>query len=307
MSFSRNSLSASLAITLAAWAVGAPAATAAAPSQTAPQVQVSASQTLQRIAQTGVIRVGFIPTPGTFAFQNPDAETVGYSIDICRQVIGNIRKTLGQPQLQIAYRPLKPSERIPLLKSGEIDIECGGNTNTVGRQKDVDFSHTFFVTGARLLAHKSFKAEKNGDLWKKRIAVSKGTTAETIVNQLKQEQSVEVVVVATDPEGLKLVEERKVDAFAQDDILLYGLLTGSQMKSDLIVTGKFMSVEPYAFMLPKDDVPFRQLVDQTTQSMMRSGEILTLYRKWFDNQALRIPMSSYLKESIRFPNKYGIP
>jgi glutamate/aspartate transport system substrate-binding protein len=280
---------------------------AASKPKPAVNIAVSASPTLQRIAQNGVIRVGYIPTPGTFAFQRPSGETVGYSIDICQHVIGNVRTVLGNPDLQVNYRPLKPSERIPLLKSGEIDIECGGNTNTIGRQKDVAFSHTFFVTGARLLAHKSLKADKNADLWKRKIAVSKGTTAEAIVNRLKQEQAVEVVVVNTDPEGLRLVEEGKVEAFAQDDILLYGLIAASAQKADLWVTGKFMSVEPYAFMVPKDDAPFRELIDQTTAGLMRTGEINTIYRKWFDTDELRIPMSSYLKENIRFPNKYGIP
>ncbi len=287
-----------LLLALASTALAAPAPTPLA----APP-----SAALARIAQTGAIRVGYIPTPGTFAFQDADGDTVGYSIDICRRVIANVRKALGRADLRVQFRPIKPAERIPLLKSGEIDIECGGNTNTVARQREVDFSHTFFVTGARLLAHKSFKAEKNADLWKRRIAVSKGTTAETLVNQLRQEQNVEVVVVAGDPEGLKLVEERKVDAFAQDDILLYGLMAGSRMKADLVVTGKFMSVEPYAFMLPKDDAGLRQIVDETTSSLIRSGEIVAIYRKWFDTDALRIPMSSYMKENLRFPNKYGIP
>lgn len=271
------------------------------------QALLEKSPTLRRIEQTGVIRVGYIPTPGTFAFQNADGETVGYSIDICRLVVGNVRKALAKPEIRVVYRPVKPSERIPLLKTGQIDIECGGNTNTLSRQKEVDFSHTFFVTGARLLAPKTFKVDKNADMWKKTIAVSKGTTAETLLNQLKQEQSVEVVVVASDPEGLRLVEDKKVDAFAQDDILLYGMMAGSRMKADLQVTGKFLSVEPYAFMLPKDDDGFRQIVDDTTTSLMRGGEIKTLYRKWFDTETLRIPMSSYMTENIRFPSKYGIP
>jgi glutamate/aspartate transport system substrate-binding protein len=283
-----------------------PARAAVAPLALAP-VDVQTSPTLRRIAQGGVIRVGYIPTPGTFAFQDAGGDTVGYSIDICRQVIANVRRALGKAELRVVWRAVKPSERIPFLKSGEIDIECGGNTNTTARQKDVDFSHTFFVTGARLLTHKSVKADRPADLWKKTIAVSRGTTAEALVNQLRQEQGVTVVVVGTDPEGLKLVEDKKADAFAQDDILLYGLMAGSAQRDELTVTGKFMSVEPYAFMLPKDDLRFRQIVDDTTASLMRSGELVVLYRKWFDTGTLRIPMSHYLKENIRFPNKYGIP
>lgn len=263
--------------------------------------------TLTRISQSGVVQVGYIPTPGTFAFQDAQGQTVGYSIDICMKVIDNLRKTLSRPDLRPAFRPLKPAERIPLLKAGEIDMECGGNTNTATRQKEVDFSHTFFITGVRLLAFKSLKIDRSSDLWQKRVAVSKGTTAETLINQLRGEQSVQVIPVGSDPEGVRLVESGKADAFAQDDALLYGLIANSKQKEQLMITGRFMTVEPYAFMLPKDDLPFREVVDKTMLSLMASGELTTIYRKWFDTEQLRIPMSVYMKENIRFPNKYGIP
>ncbi len=274
---------------------------------TAVQAQSDYGPTLQRIADKGVVRVGYIPTPGTFAFENAQGQTVGYSIDICNRVIDAIRKTLKRPELTVAYRPLQGAQRIPLLKSGSIDMECGGNTNTVARQKDVDFSHTFFTTGARLLTRKSLKVEKNADLWKKRVAVSKGTTAEALLTKLQAEQNLTVLTVATDAEGLALVESGAADAFAQDDILLYGLMGQSRHKADLMVTGRFLSVEPYAFMLPKGDPAFTTLVDKTLLSLMASGELRTLYSKWFETDALNVPMNVYMKENIRYPNKYGIP
>ncbi len=265
------------------------------------------SVTLTRIANNGMVHVGYIPTPGTFAFQNPQGQTVGYSIDLCLKVIDNIRKALKRPDLKVSYTPLKGAQRIPLLKVGDIDIECGGNTNTVARQKEVDFSYTFFTTGARLLTLKPFTVDKNADLWKKRIAVSKGTTAETLVNQLRTEQNLEITVVSTDTEGVALLESGKVDAFAQDDVLLYGLIGQAKHPDQLMVTGRFMSVEPYAFMLPKDDLEFREIVDRTMLALMSSGELLALYKKWFDTDRLRIPVNVYMKENVKFPNKYGIP
>lgn len=196
---------------------------------------------------------------------------------------------------------------IPLLQSGAIDIECGGNTNTVGRQKDVDFSHTLFTTGVRFLARKSVLLDGAPSLWKRRVAVSKGTTAQETVQRLQREQDLTVVAVATDADGVRLVEEGKVDAFAQDDILLYALVAASPMKDSLHVTGRHLTVEPYAFMLPKDDLPLREVVDRTVLALMHSGELAAIYRKWFDTDTLRIPMSVHMRENIRYPNKYGIP
>ena len=232
---------------------------------------------------------------------------MGYSIDICRRVIDKLRQRLGRPDLTPEFLPIKASDRIPMLKSGAIDLECGGNTNTMARQKDVDFSHTFFNTGLRLLARKTLRVDRPADLSRKRVAVASGTTAETRFKKMQTEQGVLVVTVGSDAEGLKLLEDGTVDAYAQDDVLLYGLMAASRLKDVLAVTGPFMTVEPYAFMLPKGDASLREVVDRTLLDLMRSGDLLSIYRKWFDGERLRIPMSIYMKENIRFPNKYGIP
>lgn len=265
------------------------------------------SPALSRMAQSGRIRVGYIPTPGTFAFQDAQGQTVGYSIDICRRVIDRLRLRLVRPDLTPEFLPIQASDRIPMLKAGAIDLECGGNTNTLARQKDVDFSHTFFNTGLRLLARKTLRVDRVNDLARKRVAVTRGTTAETRFRKLQLEQGVQVVMVGSDAEGLKLLEEGAVNAYAQDDVLLYGLMVLSKRKDELAVSGPFMTVEPYAFMLPKGDLALREVVDRSLLDLMHSGELLSIYRKWFDGERLRIPMSIYMKENIRFPNKYGIP
>jgi glutamate/aspartate transport system substrate-binding protein len=266
-----------------------------------------ASPTLSRIADKGVVNVGYIPTPGTFAYKDDRGQTVGYSIDVCRRVIEAVRAELKRPDIQPVFRPVEAAQRIPFLKAAEIDIECGANTNTAKRQEQVDFSHTFFLTGARLAMRKGEEVDGPIDLWRKRVAVTQGTTAETLVQQRKAELDLTVVTVASDGEGMKLVESRRADAFAQDDVLLYALIAQSPARERLTVTGKFMSVEPYAFMLPKGDAVFTGLVDKTLLALMHGGDLAELYRKWFDTERLKIPMNVYMKENLRFPNKYGIP
>ena len=188
-----------------------------------------------------------------------------------------------------------------------IDLECGGNTNTVARQRDVDFSYTFFNTGVRFLVKKPLEVESASSLLRDKIAVTQGTTAQDIVRRLVVEMDATMVPVQNDAQGVRLVESGQVAAFAQDDILLYGLIAASPMRDQLQVTGRFLTVEPYAFMLPKGDVPLRDLVDRTFQGLFQSGEVLALYRKWFDTDRLRVPMSVYMKENLSFPNRYGIP
>lgn len=292
---------------LLAWAQAAALLSAAACAWAEPATDWRASPTLSRIADRGVVNVGFIPTPGTFAFKDERGQTVGYSIDLCWRVIEAVRTELKRPDIQPSFRPVEAAQRIPMLKSGEIDIECGANTNTVKRQEQVDFSHTFFLTGARVAMRKGEEVDGASGLWRKRVAVTRGTTAETLVMKRKLELDLVVVPVAGDIEGMRLLESGQADAFAQDDVLLYALIAQSQARDRLTVSGKFMSVEPYAFMLPKGDSGMTALVDKTLLGLIRSGELAQLYRKWFDTEKLRIPMNVYMKENLRFPNKYGIP
>ncbi len=265
------------------------------------------SPTLKRIGDRNFINIGYISTPGTFAFEDEKGRTTGYSIEICNKVIENIRLALKRPNLSVNYIPIKANQRIPLLKSGDIDMECGGNTNTAARQKEVDFSFTFFTTGARFLTKRTFHVKSYSDLWRKRIAVTKGTTAEGLVKKMKLDHALDVVQVESDLEGLKLVESSQADAFAQDDVLLYGLMTKSKLRDELMISGRFLSIEPYAFMLPKGDIGLIELVDRTLLSLMNSGELMLIYRKWFETENLNIPMNIHMRENIRFPNKYGIP
>jgi glutamate/aspartate transport system substrate-binding protein len=282
-------------------------ATESLPAATTKSFSPPQGPTLQRIMRQGIVKAGYIPTPGTFAFVDAKGDTVGYSIDICLQVVDSIRVALKRPDLSVLFRPLEPARRITLLKSGEIDIECGGNTNTQQRQREVDFSYTFFNTGVRFLVQRSFKVTGASSLWRKRVAVAKGTTAQEVVARLVQEQEVRPLIVAADDEGVRMVETGAADAYAQDDILLYGLIANSKLKNELTVAGNFLTVEPYAFMLPKGDVEFTNLVDKTLLRLMRTGELEAIYAKWFTQGRLVVPMNVYMKENIRFPNRYGVP
>lgn len=290
-----------------AWAQAATLLSAAACAWAAPAADWRTSTTLSRIADKGVLNIGYIPTPGTFAFKDERGQAVGYSIDLCWRVVEAVRTELKRPDIQPSFRPIEAAQRIPMLKSGEIDIECGANTNTAKRQEQVDFSHTFFLTGARVAVRKGEEVDGPGGLWRKRVAVTKGTTAEALVQRRKPELDLTVLPVASDTEGMRLLESGQADAFAQDDVLLYALIAQSPARGRLSVSGKFMSVEPYAFMLPKGDALFTALVDRTLLGLMHGGEMAGLYRKWFDTDRLRIPMNVYMKENLRFPNKYGIP
>src|SRR5436190_18974195 len=99
----------------------------------------AASQTLDKIKETGKIALGYREASIPFAYLGADNKPTGLSLELCAAVAGRIKSELKRPALEIEYIPVNASNRIPLLQHGTIDIECGSTTNTAERQKQVTF------------------------------------------------------------------------------------------------------------------------------------------------------------------------
>jgi ABC-type amino acid transport substrate-binding protein len=105
-----------------------------------------------------------------------------------------------------------------------------------------------------------------------------------------------------------MVASKKADAFAMDDVLLFGLRANSATPEAFQVIGKPMTIEPYAIMLPKGDAAFKKVVDAEMRRIILSGEINAIYRKWFEQPIapkginLALPMPYMLRDSFKYPS-----
>ena len=136
------------------------------------------ADTLSDVRDRGEFLLGHRESSSPFSFVNEYGEVAGYSVDICLRIYVQIKKDLKRPDLRVKYVPLEPADRITAVKAGRVDVECGSTTNTVDRQKDVAFSYTTFVAGARLPAKKSANIEELTDLKGKSVMVTEKTTTE---------------------------------------------------------------------------------------------------------------------------------
>jgi glutamate/aspartate transport system substrate-binding protein len=98
--------------------------------------------------------------------------------------------------------------------------------------------------------------------------------------------------------------EGKVDAFATDDVLLYGFIALNRAQDQLMVVGDFLSYDPYGIMFRKDDPQLASLVQKTLHDLAASRELEQTYNKWFlrqlpNGQRMNLPMSVQLTEIIR--------
>ena len=243
----------------------------------------TASPTLSKIKAAKAINVAYSPDSLPFSINGPNNEPVGYSIDLCKRAIAQIGRAVGEPGLKINWIAGSVGERLQMVASGRAELECANTTQTQSRLANVDFSNLTFVDGAGLLVRAGAAIDQFADLAGKRIAVLKGTTTETRLNDLLKSRLVNatVVVIPAANEGVAMLEAGSVDAYAADKIKLVGLAVQAKDPSKLALVNEDFSFEPYAMALPRNDGAFRLEVNKALTQTYIGGDIEVIFAQWF--------------------------
>ncbi|HET7006316.1 MAG TPA: amino acid ABC transporter substrate-binding protein [Candidatus Binatia bacterium] len=238
--------------------------------------------TLKKIKTSSTFTLGYLESAPPFSFPGPDRRPVGYSIDLCTHVASAIQKQLGI-NLKLNWLPVTTANRLDMVASGKVDIECGTSTTSLSRQERVDFSLMTFVDGGGMLTKSDMKLGAVADLADKRIAVIPGTTTQTALEKFLKEEfvAVKIVPVKNHVEGVAAIEKGAADAFASDRGILIGLAVTSKDPSRFSLPAIIFSYEPYGFMVRRNDAAFRLAVNRALAELYRSGNIVPIYERWF--------------------------
>ena len=267
--------------------------------------------TLKKIKDSRTVMLGYRASSIPFSYLNKVHEPIRYSIDLCSEVVKEISGELEGVEIGIAYKLVTAETRIPAVRSGEIDLECGSTTADFQRKKEVAFSPIFFIAGTKILVPRSSAISSYRDLRDKTVAVTAGTTNAAAVRAISEKQHLDIkLLVGRDhAESFDLLKEGKADAFATDDVLLYGLVATTNTGDQYHVVGEYLSYDPYGLMYRKDDPDFAAVVDRTFSRLAQNRELVQLYNKWFQQrlptgETLDLPMSPQLEEIFRVE---GVP
>lgn len=265
----------------------------------------AAPNTLEKIRQTHTITIGHRTGARPFSYLNEQNQPAGYTVDLCQKVVAQVRKELKLADLKVNFVPVSATDRIAKLQNGTIDLECGTTTNTKARQEKVDFSYTIFVAGIKLATRAGSGISSPATLAGKTVALTRGSTSEKIFTQIHNAEvsSMKLQVFPTNTEAMKALQAGKVQAFAEDDVLLSGLQSTLADGGKYAIVGDSLSVEPLAIMTRKGDKQLLGIIDKTLASVYASGEINTLYKRWFDTAQLRVPMSALTRDAITRPSE----
>jgi len=260
-----------------------------------------AQDTLEKIKSSGTLAIGTRTGSPPFAYVNKDNQWVGFSIDLVEMLIKpEVEKAVGKA-IKIEKKESTPPTRIPLLSSNSVDLIAGTMTDTPQRRESVDFSLTFFYTGAQFLVKKGSPIKGVNDIAGKRIASQQASTNAAIL-RAKYPQA-QLREFPDQPAAFQALLQGQVDAFTNDGIQLAGLKSKAPNPGDWEIVGDFYSEEPYGMAMRKGDAKFKAAVDAGLKKGFESGKYFEIYDKWFGPKGelpypMTPPVKAYLLKQI---------
>ncbi|HZH83975.1 MAG TPA: transporter substrate-binding domain-containing protein [Phototrophicaceae bacterium] len=264
---------------------------------------VSAQPTLEKVAKSGVLIIGTRTGSPPFAYVNKNNEWVGFSIELVEKaVLPGLAKKLNK-QIRLEKKESAPQTRIPLLTSNAVDLIAETMTDTQSRRDQVDFSLTFFVTGAQFLVKKGTPIKNIQSVAGKRIAAQQGSTNAKIIRE--RVPNAKLLEFPDQPAAFQALAQGQVQAYTNDGVQLAGLRAKAPRPDEWSVVGEFFSYEPYGMALRKNDSDFRQVVNVGLMDAVSSGLYFQLYDKWFGVKGeVPYPLSA---ETKRFLEMQVVP
>ena len=264
------------------------------------------SPTLAAIKNAHVVRLGYRESSPPFSFLDQANRPIGYSLELCEAIVDEIGIEVDDPNLRIDYVKVTSDDRIQAVLQNKIDLECGSTTANAERSKQVAFSPLMFVAGTKLMVPKASGISSATNLKGKTVVVTKGTTNEQAMHNVDKKFGLGLnIVTAPDHEqSYQMLAEGKADAFATDDILLYGLIARHKSQDKFRVTGDYLSYDPYGIMFRKGEPQLTAVVERAFRKLGSNHDLVPLYNKWFvsrlpTGEKLNVAISPQLEEAFQ--------
>ena len=260
----------------------------------------AAAATLDRIRESGSIKLGYLADARPFSFRNEAGAADGYAVALCQQVADQVKKGLALPSLRVEWVPVTPDDRLSDVQQGNVDLLCAPTSATLARRQDVSFSIPIFAGGNRAVLRADAptallealgEAKGPRAVWRGQpaakvlkgtsIAVVGGTTSETWLKSRREALQVDarIVPVVDYRSGLQQVRDGTADVFFGERALGLGALSDKE-RGEFVILDRLFTNEPAALALARGDEDFRLLVDHALSKFYASSAFGELYKRW---------------------------
>lgn len=263
-----------------------------------------------KIQSTHSVTVGAREASGVMSLTTGNGKYDGFYIEICERVLEQIKDDLKLPKLDIQYQMVTAQNRIPLVKNGTVDVECGTTTNTTTRQQEVTFAPTLYVEEVRFAVPKSSGVKELDDLKGQSVAATTGATSVTLLRKYDREKNlgIKALMAKDNAECILLVDSGRAAACVADGQILAAGISRLRNPDDYVIAGAPLNVEPLAIMMNKHSPQLHQAFENKITAMIASGEVAKIYDKWFmqpvppATRAINLPPSAATQAAWANPN-----
>jgi len=268
------------------------------------QARAETADLLESIGERGEVHMGFREGSVPFGFIDEQGEWVGFGLDLGGEVVKDLEKKFGK-EIKLIKHPMNPKTRITMVANGMVAMGIGSTTITLAREDVVDFSLPYFLTGTRLLVPNDSPIAGFADIGGKRVGMGSGSTAnikgmdQAIADGLVK-PACEKVFFEEHNKGFLALQQGKIDAYFTDASQLAGMMAKAKNPQDWKIVGRYLTYEPYGFILPKNQGAWRDFVNKSLIHMIKDGRFQQLYTKWFGPEGVvPLPMTEEYKVLLK--------
>lgn len=232
----------------------------------------AAAQTLDRIKETGTLKLGFRTDAAPLSYLDDEGNPAGYSPLVCAGLAQAITNQLEMTNLSAEFVAVDSADRFDKVVSGDIDLLCGAATITLKRREIVDFSVPTYIDGTAVMLPKDANPDLEA-LAGMRLGVRANTTTEeTLANSLRAAGlDAEVFSFSSHDAGIAAMENTEIDAYFADQSILLFLFLDSEKSEQFKISDEILTIEKHGLAMARGDADFRLLVDTALTELFSNG------------------------------------
>jgi polar amino acid transport system substrate-binding protein len=282
------------------------------PDSSAASESLLSESAVARIQKDGAVRVGLLYNAPPFGELNIRGDVTGYDADLAR----SMADAWG-----VKFQPVQVTRQtaIEMLKNGSVDMLVAAQVHYRQLDSEVEFSETYFQSSESVLLRNDDGAAQLAHMDGRKIGVVVGTPAESAVADWQARTGINITVTKylTLDLAFNALLAKEIDGVVDTRIRLMRIIpTPGAAK----ILDEPVSPEPYAVVVRRQDVNFRNLVNRTLQYLVKKGRMAEIQKAYFPGSkypANLVPLWNGLSEDapkpaqvgtdVPYPAQYAVP
>ncbi|MGI0482735.1 transporter substrate-binding domain-containing protein [Geminocystis sp. CENA526] len=246
---------------------------------------VKAETVLEEINRTGLLKVGVRNDAIPFGYRI-DGALQGICVDVIRIIREDLRNKLDRDIISIQLVVSSLDNRFNIVQDKVVHFECGPNTIRKLEDYQVTFSEPFFLSGIKFIVATDKEQNLiNSDGKNFTIGLLRNTTTEVFMKSKYPQANFELFQGLRGSErGLQALKQGRIDAFADDGILLIGQSIAQRLPlgenhNFILAPDPPFTCEKYGLILPQNDPEWENFINSSINLDQKMGII----NNWFQN------------------------